>query len=230
MKSRWFQFKDRALELRHSGNSIRYIEKTLGIPRSTLSGWLENVKLSQQQKIRLKKQWRDALLKARKNAIVWHNKQKQLRLDKAREKAKNILRQINFKDANTLYLALAILYLGEGSKKSLITSMGNSDPLILKFFISALRKIYNLELSKFKCDLHLRSDQNPKHIKKYWSSELGLPISNFKSTIIDPRTKGRKTFPDYNGVCVVRCGLVEIQRELVFLSRLFCENAIKYLN
>ena len=214
--------------LRQKGYSIGHIEKVFGIPRSTLSAWLRNIKLTQKQKDILEKRSRDALTKARSKAILWHNEQKRLRLVTAENNANIILNRINV-DINIINLALAILYLGEGFKKSAMTALGNSDPLILKFFISTLKKIYNLDMSKFKCELHLRADQSPKKLKKYWSQQLEIPITSFTS-ISDPRTKNKKTYPDYKGVCVVRCGSVEIQRELVFLSRQFCQNIINFLN
>jgi len=229
MQSKWFQSKNTAIKLRRLGNSIGNIERTLNIPRSTLSGWLKNVYLTKKQKENLRKRWQNGLIKARVNAVAWHNEQKRRRLAYAKEKAETTLEKINFQDTDIIKLTLAILYLGEGAKKTDETSMGNTDPLLLKFFISVLNKRFGLNLEKFKCELHLRDDQDQEKMKKYWSKELNIPLVNFKSIIKDPRTKGKKTYPDYKGVCVVRCGLVEIQRELVFLSRLFCEKTVKYL-
>ena len=46
MRSKWFELKPDAIKLRKKGLSIREIELRLGIPRSTLSGWLKDIKLS----------------------------------------------------------------------------------------------------------------------------------------------------------------------------------------
>jgi len=46
MVTRWFDIKDKALDLRQKGKSIRFVEKKLGIPRSTLSGWFKNIILT----------------------------------------------------------------------------------------------------------------------------------------------------------------------------------------
>ena len=122
-----------------------------------------------------------------------------------------------------LELALAILYLGEGNKATGETSIDSSDPLILQFFLSCLKKIYNFDIKKIKCELHLRADQNPKAIKRFWAQELNIPLDNFKQVAIDKRTAGSKTYPFYKGVCVLRCGNVAIQRRLLFLGRFFCK-------
>jgi len=202
--------------------SIGYIEKKLGIPKSTLSGWFKNVQLTKPKKIQLHQNWKNALVKARKKAVLWHNQQKAIRVSKAKEEALKTYNAININDRNILDLALAMLYLGEGFKKTGETGMGNSDPSILKFFISCLQKNYNFDVSKIKCALHLRADQDPQKVKRYWSQQLNIPIKNLNSFFVDKRTAGRPTYPDYHGVCVIRCANVAIQRKLSFLSKLYC--------
>jgi transcriptional regulator with XRE-family HTH domain len=225
MISKWFELKDKAISLRKKGKSIRDIEKRLKIPRSTLSGWLKNIELSKSQKKALDKKWREALVLARRGSMLWHNQQKLERLKKAELEADNVLNSIKI-DKNSLDIALAMLYLGEGTKKGDITSVGNSDPLILKFFVEGIIKNYNFDRNKIKCELHLRADQNQNKIKKYWSTELNIPLCNFLATSFDKRTIGRKTYKDYKGVCIVRFGTVAIQRKLVYLSRKFCKKII----
>ena len=225
MISKWFELKDKAISLRKKGKSIRDIEERLKIPRSTLSGWLKNIVLSKSQKKVLDKKWRKALVLARRGSMLWHNQQKLERLKKAELEADNVLNSIKI-DKNSLDIALAMLYLGEGTKKGDITSVGNSDPLILKFFVEGIIKNYNFDRNKIKCELHLRADQNQNIIKKYWSTELNIPLCNFLATSFDKRTVGRKTYKDYKGVCIVRFGTVAIQRKLVYLSRKFCEKII----
>ncbi len=226
MKSKWFELKSNAIKLRKRGKSIPYIESNLGIPRSTLSGWFKDVKLNTNQKKILKDNWRNALVFARSRAVIWHNQQKEQRLKISQEQASQLLVKLDTGNKNLLDLALAFLYLGEGAKKAAGTAIGNSDPLILNFFISVLGKNYNVIPSQIKCELHLRADQNPEEMKNFWSKTLGIPIENFKSTSIDYRTKGTKTYPHYKGVCVLRCGNVAIQRKLVYFSEIFCKKVI----
>ena len=213
--------------MRKHGASLRDVESTLKIPRSTLSYWFSYVKLTPKQKLSLNLRWRRALVSARKAAIVWHHQQKSNRLKEAESSAKEVLGRLDTKNQSILNLALSMLYLGEGFKSSTLTGMGNSDPMILKFFIAVLSKNYSIPINKIKCELHLRADQEPKKIKRYWSKELGLPLNNFLSVSIDKRTAGSPTYPTYKGVCIVRCGSVAIQRELMYTSRIFCQGVIK---
>lgn len=131
-----------------------------------------------------------------------------------------MLNAINTNNTNITELALALLYLGEGTKAK--TGMGSSDPIILKFFISCLRNIYKIPEDKIKCELHLRVDQNPNKMIKFWSNELQVPRNNFTKPYLDNRTKGKATYTSYKGVCLVRCGTVAIQRKLVYIAKHFC--------
>ncbi len=226
MQSKWYELKPQAIQLRQKGISLREVEKMLKIPRSTLSGWFRNIKLTKKQQEKIKSNWLKNLGKARKQAVKWHNKQKEARLMIAKNKAKEVLSKLNLKDNSIIELGLSMLYLGEGSKDGR-TLLGNSNPLILKFFISALKKIYELDITKIKCELHLRADQNPAEMRKFWSEELSIPVSSFTSVSLDKRTTGRPTYDTYHGVCIVRCGNIAIQRRLVYLSQSFCKKLTK---
>ena len=225
MQSRWFSLKEEAIKMRKKGFSYRTIESSLSIPRSTLSGWLRSIPLNKKQKLNLIKKWKQGLISSRFAAIAWHNEQKAARLKEAEIGAQDILDKVSIKDPTTLDLALAMLYFGEGFKNR-ITGMGNSDPMILKFFIAIISKNHNVPITKFRCELHLRADQDPLKMKRYWSKELGIPISNFLGVSIDKRTVGSQTYSHYKGVCIVRCGTIAIQRKLLYIGRIFCQRVI----
>lgn len=222
MISKWFDLKETAVEMRRSGNSLRDISLSLSIPKSTLSGWFKDVKLSKKHQKALQKRYADALIKARSLSTIVHRAQKAERVIKAEASADEVIQSINL-DNNTIETALALLYLGEGFKKSYKTGMGNSDPKILRFFLWAMLSIYKLDVNKIRFDLHLRADQNEIELKKYWSKELRVPLDRFLYIVKDQRTMGRKTYSNYKGVCVIDCGNVAIQRKLVYIGTKFCE-------
>ena len=207
------------MSLRMKGKSLPFIHIKLGIPKSTLSYWFKDIILTEKQKDKLHDDWKNALTKARKKAVIWHTNQKNTRLKAADTSARQLLNSINLDDVRIAELALALLYLGEGTKAKDETGMGSSDPLILKFFIACLRKIYNVPEHKIKCELHLRADQNPEKIMLYWSKELNVKRENFTKPYLDKRTKGSTTYDSYMGVCLVRCGQVAIQRKLVYIAK-----------
>lgn len=229
MRSKWYYLKEKAIKLRRQGLSMNVIERRYGIARSTLSGWFKKVRLTQAQNKKLSQNSKIGLIVARKKAVLWHNERKRQRFKEAELQALGTLENINTHDKHLLELALAILYLGEGDKTTGETGLGSSDPLILKFFISCLKKIYNFDLNRIRCELHLRADQDPKKIKSFWAKELKLPLNNFKQISFDKRTIGSKTYPYYKGVCALRCGNVAIQRRLSYLANFFCKEITKQL-
>ncbi|MEK7113785.1 MAG: hypothetical protein AAB873_03090 [Patescibacteria group bacterium] len=228
MISKWFSLKNKSIALRKKGISIRSIEKYLKIPRSTLSGWFKNVKLTKTQMKVLEIKHKNALIKGRKKAMLWHNQQKSKRILNAENEANKILSKLD-NNSKTIELGLAMLYLGEGFKKSPRTGMGNSDPLLLRFFLKILINVYKVKKEKIRFELHIRADQNPVTIKKYWAKELKISINDFRSVSVDKRTIGKPTYKDYNGVCVIDCGNIAIQRKLIYIGRKFCERSIETL-
>ncbi len=222
------QNKIKAIALRRKGLSIGFIEKRLGINRSTLSGWFKNVELTAGQKKKLFHQWQNGLVKARIKAVQWHNEQKVKRLAIAKEESDQVIKRIDFRNNDILELAMAMLYLGEGFKGE-YTGMANSDPLIMRSFVSFLIKDCVVPTNKIRCSLYLRADQDFDRLRKFWSKELNLPIANFRHGHSDQRTLKSKTWENYKGVCAISCGNVAIQRRLVNIGRMFCERIAKRL-
>jgi hypothetical protein len=224
MASRWIELKGLAIRLRKNGRSIKSINKELGIPLSTLSGWLRDVKLSEEQIKNLRDQHRKGLVKSRIFAAEWHREQKRKRQALALAQANQTFSTIESNN-QVLELSLAMLYLGEGTK-SQATALGSSDPMMLRFFLSALKRLYGIGPENCRFDLHLRMDQNSDDLKRYWSEALKAPISRFTYVSFDPRTKGRPTFEEYKGVCNIQCARIDIQRKLVYLYSLYCDKII----
>lgn len=213
--------REDAVKLRKRGLSIGYIESKIGISRSTISSWLKRVELTKSQKNRLRNQWQLGMIKARKKAVLWHNFQKAKRLERAEREAEAVLKNLNLNNKNILDLALSMLYLGEGFKKSLNVGMGNADPNVLRFLIHVLKNNYQISKNALTAQLHLRADQNEQKEIRYWAKILNISEKNFKWTQFDRRTANRKTYSYYHGVCAIYCYDVAIQRKLLSISKQF---------
>ncbi|MAZ29821.1 hypothetical protein CL655_00880 [bacterium] len=227
MQSKWSYLKPGAIRLRKLGKSLPYVHKKLGIPKSTLSYWFKDIELTKKQKERLHQNWKNALVTARKEAAKWHRAQKAQRLETARTEALRTLERLNISDNDTLEIALALLYLGEGSKKKVETALGSSDPKTLLFYVTALERLYGVQRDTLRCQLYLRADQDADKLKRYWSRTLHMPLSCFRYVHHDTRTVGRKTYADYNGVCSIAGAPVAIQRKLVYLAHGFLDTIIE---
>lgn len=221
MKSKWFEYKEEVQALRKKGVSMTVIERTYGIPRSTLSGWFKDIELSEEQRTKLMKNSSDGWQIARTKAHEWHRAQKQLRLDIATKEADEVVKRLPMTN-DVLDLAFAMLYFGEGAKTNNTTGIANSDPVILNFVLDVLGHNYDISRSQVRCDLHLRADQDSEASKQYWSEQLSIPLERFKGCYVDKRTINRPTYERYKGVCLIYCGPVAIQRKLTNLYNSFC--------
>ena len=208
--------KEQAIALRKQGLSIRDIELELGVNRSTLSGWLKNVELSDKQRETLYKNWLNALVKARGMASDVHRNRRIKRVEIIANEAKKFVQSSNLNN-DFKELLFAVFYLAEGTKKENSVCIANSNPEMLKAIVKLFRKIYDPDESKFRCCLHLRGDQSDEELKKFWSNQLDIPVSQFIKTQFDKRTH-TKTYDYYKGVCVVHYYDMDLQRRILYIG------------
>lgn len=216
MQSRFLPLKSRATSLRKRGLSIPYIENKLGIPRSTLSGWFKDIKLSTKQRKKLLSNWKNGLASARKKAASWHIEDGNKRRRAIKEEIEKFSSDIKI-DKKIGELIMATFYLAEGGKTENSFVIANSNPEILKGIISLQRYLYKIDESKFRCALHLRKDQNEKILKNFWSKILDIPEFKFTKTQFDKRTI-KKTYDHYKGVCVIHYFDMALQRRVLYLG------------
>lgn len=224
MKSKFLPLRNKAISLRKKGLSLRYIESELKIPRSTLSGWFKSVELTREQKDKLHNDWLNALIEARKKAVLVHNKGKNDRRQAIRSEIDEFIEEVNL-DKKLQEVILATFYLAEGGKTENCFALANSNPEILKGVIALLRKTFTLDESKFRCCLHLRKDQNEETAKSFWSKTLKIPYNKFLKTQFDKRTI-KKTYDNYLGVCVLYYFDLALQRRILYLG----EKLLKIIN
>jgi len=196
------QLKEKATILRYDGFTYPQIEKTLGVNRSTLSGWLSTLVLSDvvQEKINQRKVAH--LIKARVLASAAHRTARLKQIEEIQQQVNKIFNTQAF-DGVFLEGLLAMLHLGDGFKRASSVGFANSNPKILAVFVELLRRVYQVEEKKFRCFLFLRFDQNIEDEMFYWSHILDISFEQFRKPQLDRRTLGKKTWIGYHGVCAV---------------------------
>lgn len=195
--------KERVIVLRKQGKTYSEINKLIGcnIPKSTLSNWCADIKLTKNQRIRINKIIQDKINKSREIALAVNREKRRIYLKSIENRIENLIPVAH--NINVAKIALAMLYLGEGSKThrgSLV--FGNSDPKIIKVFLNLLRFSYKIDEKKLRCTVQCRADQNIKKLEKFWHTLTKISKNQFYKAQIDPRTIGKKSLkPDYKGVC-----------------------------
>lgn len=98
--------------------------------------------------------------------------------------------------ARELQIAGAMLYWGEGyqSEKGSIVDFTNSDPGMVKVFLSFLRSSYDFDAKKLKAFLYCYADQNAKRLTRVWSRITGVPLRQFTKPYVhkNPTNNGKK--------------------------------------
>lgn len=169
--------KQKAIAMRNKGMSYSQIKEKLGISKSTLSGWLYNMPLSEK---RIRELRADNPIRIER----YRNTMRIKRENRLTEVYKKVSKDIGKFSKRDLFLAGLFLYWGEGTKvQKSSTTLTNTNPSMLKFFIKWL-ELFNIKRKDLKIKLHLYSDMSIKQSLDFWSKELKIPISQFRKSYI----------------------------------------------
>lgn len=136
MKPRYCHLKPEAITLRKLGKTYGEICKIVGddIPKSILSNWCKDILLLPEQKQRIEHLIKKGIKKGRATALVVNKLKGENYIQSVRDRASHLADEL--KDRNVSKIALAMLYLGEGSKTQKGSLMfGNSNPLVIRLFL-----------------------------------------------------------------------------------------------
>ena len=216
------ELKESAIKLRKRGKTYSEIQNSLNatIPKSTLSYWCNGIKLPERYQKRIQKIVLNNAEKGRAIALIVNRVKREKYLKSIADRNKYLTTALKNKD--TAKIALAVLYLGEGSKGQRGSLMfGNSDPFIIDLFLHLLRYCYDINESKFRCTLQCRADQNIKRLEKFWSQITKIPLSQFYKARVDPRTIGKPSKKlDYKGVCRIDYFSAELFIEIKQIAKI----------
>ncbi len=226
--------KTRARELRKAGYTYQEINEALGgdIPKSTLSNWVSDVLLTPEQRQRIVEKEREGAARGRRGGLWgggagWNREMKRRRLEDARQQAEPVVdRLVENKDA--LILMASALYMGEGAKAEDAFGFGNSDPRLVRAWVTLLRRNFDIDESKFRCQLAISEGMDEETLKEYWSKVTSIPVSQFMKSSIK-RGPVKRTRPGYQGVCLVHYYSIAVRRYIDavgegVLSRLLDDN------
>lgn len=178
--------KEKALQLRNLGKSFSQIRAEVDVSKSTLSRWLQDMPLSKEQLVNL----RD------KNPVRIEKYRETMRRKKDKRLDQVYVRSV--KDIGTLskrdfFIAGLFLYWAEGTKTDdYTTSLANTDPAILKFFVKWL-ELLGVDRKKLRIRLHVYSDMSEEKMIHFWSKTLDIPTSQFRKSYIKENKYHKET-------------------------------------
>jgi hypothetical protein len=192
------ELKARAIEMRIQEMSYSQIKTELGVSKGTLSGWLQDYPLSKERINELRGWSERRIEKCRETKAI----KKRARLESIR---KQTVIDIGKLSKHELFIAGLFLYWGEGSKtKYTSTSVSNTDPAVLIFFITWL-ELLGVSRERLKVHLHLYTDMNIETELHYWSQTFKLPSTAFRKPYIKTSRRSGLTYPQKftHGTCNV---------------------------
>jgi len=197
---------DKARELRKQNLSFQEIGKILNIPSSTIRHWCYDLEIDRHESLRLNNELRRNVIK---------------------EAGLKYVPSLKKLSAGESQFAAALLYGCEGCKYPATSVMAfvNSDPRLVRTFITLLRKGFELEEEKFRVHLQIHDYHDIEEIIHFWSSLLNISIDHFyKPTITPPRGKMRRQ--NYLGTCSLRYQDFKLQLKLLGIFEKFCSGEV----
>lgn len=194
--------KNKSIKLRIQGKTYKEIQDIIpNLSKSTLSGWLKNVKLNSSQKKKLEKNIEKITHNARLKS-AWTRKEQRLeKIDKLFELAE---KEYTILSKNSLFLLGLTLYWGEGNKKTQQFQFTNSDPHAIRAMMLWLTKIHKVPKEKIKIRLYTHRLYAHENCEDFWSKITGIPINKFQKTIYKQTIHKIKKNPGYKGCIQLR--------------------------
>lgn len=215
--------RQRARKLREQGKTYAEIKKQLGFdtPKSTLSYWCKGIPLNSKQRDRIHGLRLKNIKIAQKKAQIVNKQKRNKYLKEIQIRNEHLVKYLPNIEVNKLLLAM--LYLGEGAKwkSHRGLQLGSANPEIMQIYLGLLERCFGVSRKKLAAMIYYRADQNLKSLVQFWSNTLKIPTKNFYKSKPDPRTRGRKSWDEYHGVCAVFGPNTEIQLELETIAKLF---------
>ncbi len=172
--------KDFAIELRKGGYSYSEIKKFCPVPKSTLSYWFRDLKLSEPQLARLKKKRIEATRRG--------SKTKTLKTFKAIEEIQNrAAKDIGKISKRELWLMGVVLYWRERNKNDFRKGVyfSSSNPELINFFLKWLKEVGGIRDEEIAFDIFTRKLKEDPGL--YWSEITGFPKKTFSHVYIQKR-------------------------------------------
>jgi len=207
------------------GYTYSEIQKVIPeLPKSTLSGWLKEIKLSKNQKDRIIKRVKKKVDRGRIKG-AWANRLKaQRRIKKiSKEAEKEFKKHIK----KSLFLVGLAFYWAEGSRRCHRFQFINSDPEIIKLMMIWLREICKVEENEIIVRLYIHKIYSKENCRQFWSKIVNIPASSFLKTVYKPSPHKIKKNLAYKGCLRIEVRGSELYWKIQTWQKLVAKKFIK---
>lgn len=170
--------------MRAEGCSLKEIAATVGVSLASVSVWVRDVELTEEQR---------AVLLARNPATNGQLVGVAVQSAQARERRREQqqLGRLAAKSGDLLHAAGCMLFWAEGSRRRNTMCFTNSDPAMIAFFVRFLRTRCGVAIDSIRVDLNLFADHTPRQseLEQFWLDLLELPRSSLRKSTVNVYSK-----------------------------------------
>jgi len=204
-----------ARRMRGEGMTITKIAEELGVSKGSVSTWVRDVILTDEQVEAIKVAKSEKHLSQLAGAAA--NREKHLKLRKGyqqvgREAARN---------GSRLHLIGCMLYWAEGAKTRNNINFVNSDPEMMLVWMRFLREELYVENERIRVHIHVHDAANIPVAEDYWADLLQVPHSRLGKTMVKDGSNTRLNTLEY-GVCSVRVYSTELAMYMYGAIQEYC--------
>lgn len=197
--------KAQAFELRRAGESIKEIAERLNVSSKTVSNWVRDLELTEEQREDLHKR---QIASGHKGRMIGAAMNRDKKLERTRIAHDEAIVSIPNVSTDALFFLGLGLYWGEGAKtENSSLAVSNSDPRAIKLMIRWFVECLQVEMDRFMPRVFISDTHRDREeiILEFWSKELNLPRTQFKKTVY--LNRGKKIYENHNmyyGVLALR--------------------------
>ena len=181
--------------LRRAGWTYGEIMDLLPVGKGTLAGWCKEIRLTEEQIEAIK-----ARVPSQKGVPKDTNWKRRLEIQEIRSAARQSFTTLI---SDPLWVAGVTMYWAEGAKTLPRLGVVNTDPRVLRLFITWIR-IYLDPDAEFVLALHLHAGNDDVAARQWWTNALELEQAEFHKTFVKPQGTGHRKNRWLHGVCRVQ--------------------------
>ena len=177
-----FLEREQARELRAQSWTLQEIADELGVAKGSVSVWVRDVDFVPKPRNRGHSSHQPHPLHVKKLAEI----------ERCKAEAEAVVGPLTDRDLRMFVLGL---YAGEGSKTGRSVSMANTNPVLLRCFITWLRREFEIDESRLRVKLYLHEGLDLDVSTTHWSSLLDIPEEQFRQpyrAVSDPSRRRAK--------------------------------------
>ena len=192
-----------AVAMRAEGRSYREIREVVGVSKSSLSLWLRDVPLTEEQKLALAQRGPAATTER----FETNRALATCRRERIRTEAHNQITEVS---QSELFVAGVVAYWAEGTKNKpwrhgSAVKFINSDPNLIRLFLAWLQLI-SVPADRLIFRLHIHESADASGALAFWSDVVGAPPSQFGRVTMKsnkPKTNRKNVGDDYHGCLLI---------------------------